>query len=154
MLRELRDVEARAKDATDRAIQELSGVFERRIAVLEGQVAERDETISRLQRADTDALRDHQVLGEAVAALGRRLSAELSTSVAGEVSRQLTAQAAAEGAEAGATAGKAAGSRAGAKWTPIAGFLGAVIAAAVSAGAQRCSADDDAPRPPTYQPRR
>ena len=141
-LREVRAVEARAQEA----IAELAGAFERQIADLQRELAERDETIRRLQRADSDALLDHETLRELVAAMGRRLSGELTTSVTAEVSRQLGASAAVEGADAGATAGRAAGSKAGAKWAPIAGFVGAALAALISTLSQRgCSADDAKP---------
>lgn len=153
-LRELKGVEERARERLTTAIAELAAAFERQITELQTEIADRDETIRRLQRADADAMRDNQTLQETVAAMGRRISAELTTSVTAEVGRQLTAQAAVEGAEAGATAGKAAGSKAGAKWSPIAAFVGAVIAAAVSTGAQKCSSADDAPKQPTYQPKR
>lgn len=153
-LRELKGVEERARERLTTAIAELAAAFERQITELQTEIADRDETIRRLQRADADALRDNQTLQETVAAMGRRMSAELTTSVTNEVKHQLQARAAAEGAEAGETAGRAAGSKAGAKWSPIAAFIGAVIAAAVSAGAQKCGADDDAPKTPTYNPRR
>lgn len=140
VLRELRDVEERSRAATQQAFADLSGAFERQLAERDDEIAKLRQTIRSLQTADTTALLQ---LGE--------LSASIAATVTLEVKRQLNAQAAAEGAEAGATAGKAAGSRAGAKWTPIAGFLGAVIAAAVSTGAQRCSGDDT-PRPAVPAP--
>lgn len=143
-LRELKGVEERAQTA----IAELAAAFERQISGLQTEIADRDETIRRLQRADADALRDNQTLQETVAAMGRRLSAELTTSVTTEVKHQLSARAAVEGAEAGETAGRAAGSRAGAKWTPVAGFLGAVIASTVLGLSQKCSGPDEKPPKP------
>lgn len=141
VLRELRDVEERSKAATQQAFADLSGAFERQLAERDDEIAQLRQTIRELQSADTAALLHHA-----------ELSASIAATVTLEVKRQLHAQAAAEGAEAGATAGKAAGSRAGAKWTPIAGFLGAVIAAAVSAGAQRCSPDDTPTKPSVTAP--
>lgn len=141
VLRQLREVEERAKNTTQQAIAEVIDVFERQIAERDSEIEGLRETIRLLQSADT----------KAVVQLAE-LAASVSSQVTVEVQRQLNALAAAEGAEAGATAGKAAGSRAGARWTPLAGFLGAVIAAAVSAGAQRCSADDKSSIPPVQQP--
>lgn len=144
VLRQLREVEERAKNTTQQAIAEVVDVFERQIAERDEHITELEETIRALQRADTAALRSH-------AELQASMSASIAASVTVEVKRQLNALAAAEGAEAGATAGKAAGSRAGARWTPIAGFLGAVIAAAVSYGAKSCEAGGNRKTPPATQ---
>lgn len=144
VLRQLREVEERAKNTTQQAIAEVVDVFERQIAERDEHITELEETIRALQRADTAALRSH-------AELQASMSASIAASVTVEVKRQLNALAAAEGAEAGATAGKAAGSRAGARWTGAAGFIGAIIAAAVSAGVRGCDAGDEKPLAPAMQ---
>lgn len=140
VLRQLRDVEARAKAATQRAIADVVEAFERQIAERDSEIEGLRETIRLLQSADT----------KAVVQLAE-LAASVSSQVTVEVQRQLAARAAAEGAEAGSEAGRAAGARAGAKWTGAAGFLGAVIAAAVSAGIRGCDAGDDKALPPATQ---
>lgn len=141
VLRELRDVEERSRAATQQAFANLSEAFERQLSDRDEEITQLRATIRELQSADTAALLHHA-----------ELSASIAATVTLEVKRQLNAQAAAEGAEAGEAAGKAAGSRAGAKWSPIAAFIGAVIAAAVSQGAHRCSAGDEKPKPATPAP--
>lgn len=141
VLRRVREVQ----ESNQQALGEVVAIFERGLADRDARIEELEGTIRALQLADSAALRSH-------AELQASMSASIAASVTVEVKRQLNALAAAEGAEAGATAGKAAGSRAGARWTPLAGFLGAVIAAAVSAGAQRCSADEKSTTPPVQQP--
>lgn len=155
--------------------EERSELLLQRLAEIEARFARRDEIrqieadglreqlgkaraeIARLKRESRQSRADDEELSEGQEELARRVDsirAGVVLQVKAEVADQIKALAALSGETAGTSAALHQGRKTKGWSAAISTVVAGVVAGALSYAHQSCAAKDEAPKPPTYQPRR